>query len=420
MLWSRNPLHATFRAAGVARRGGQWCANAGPHREARVSLTAHDGCMDTPRRVSAEDPRTGHRRHEPEKRATAAPATGPPHDLGSLQHVVGNQAVLGLLGQPSPAVQRSPRSWAADATVATIGTYDGSRAYWMPVRDLVAHYAGLRGDDLQQRDATLVALAQAVAAWRANQARNWWLSDLDTLKATALGTLDRLIRDEHDDIRAAQQPPQLPRTSAPTGIRGRAGSATTSFEAALENTPPWTELGLIQAVMPTDVDELRDQTKCRVRAAGGVLSTHDGRFRIDTGGTTERYVLCMEGVTPVLYASQALTDADSLRAGHQAMSEYPLLSSHAQISGTVVGAGDFSATGGRITAITNQSGTWRPDGKHLAAVLKLLVRSGIVDEDAFVTQSVPVKLFVSKPDGYDVDGGELVSILGRALSGKLT
>jgi len=303
--------------------------------------------------------------------------------------------------------------------VATIGTYDGSRAYWMPVRDLVAQYAGLRGDDLRQRRATLGALAGAVTAWRANQAKNWWLSDLDKQKASALDALDRLIRDENDDVRAALQPPQVPRATAPTGIRRRGGSVTAGLEAALDQTPPWSGLGLVPAVLPNDVPELRDQRKCRVVTANGTLLTHDGRYMIDTGGTTARYVLCMEGAAPVLYASQTTTDEDSLHAGRLAMHEYPILGSHAQISGTVVGAGDFSATGGRITSITNQSGTWRPNSGHLAAVLKFLVRAGIVDENDFVTGTVKVKLFISRPDGYDVDGGELVAIAGRALSGRL-
>jgi hypothetical protein len=99
--------------------------------------------------------------------------------------------------------------------------------------------------------------------------------------------------------------------------------------------------------------------------------------------------------------------------------EYPTLSSHAQIEGNVIAAGDMIVSKGHVKTISNQSGTWQPGGRNLAMTLKLLVRMRIVNEDAFVTGKVTVKQYMHRPDGYDVDAGVLVTIMGQALSGKL-
>jgi hypothetical protein len=99
--------------------------------------------------------------------------------------------------------------------------------------------------------------------------------------------------------------------------------------------------------------------------------------------------------------------------------KYPILQSHGQIGGQVIGAGDMKVSGGRITEITNQSGTWSPQGKHLAMTLKWLVRTGILDENAIVGGKVTVSQWTSRPDGYDVDKGKLYELLPGGLAGKL-
>lgn len=378
-------------------------------------------------------------------RGTRAAAGAPPrhaeadaHFLARMQHQVGNAAVARLLSEANPragttTVQRSPASWAGTTAVADIGTYKGSAAFWQPVKALVARYGQLPAHDAAGRGAVLDAIEGAIARWQANQAKGRWQSSLDEKKAKALATLAGLIVQERDELRqaapqlpqAAPQaaPPRAPAFPIPTaavGIGTGGGKAGTgSFIEAMEHTPPLAELGLVRTVQQAKVGAV-NQAHCRVTVAGGgTLMTHDGAYRLDTGGADMRYLILLEVGQAVFYASQSLSDDDDAQLGYLQAQAYPILGSHAQIDGTVIAAGDWVVSNGRLTRISNQSGTWQPNGPNLAVTLKLLVRSGIVSENAIVTGDVTVQQFISKPDGFNVDAGKLRTILTRALSGQL-
>lgn len=360
---------------------------------------------------------------------TAARSQHTTHFLAQMQQQAGNATVSRLVSDlhsraPAAAVQRSPETWAGSAAVADIGTYDGSAEFWQPVRALVANYGQLPARGTAERAEVLDALEGAITRWQANQAKGRWQSRLDKKKAQALASLAALIAQERTELREAAQagPPRAPTVPVPTaavGIGAGAGkSGTGSFIEAIANTPSLNELGLVRTVQQAEVGAV-NKAHCLVTVAGGRLMTHDGHYRLDTGGVDMRYLILLEAGQAVFYASQTLSDDDEDGLGHVEARAYPILGSHGQIDGTVIAAGDWVVSNGRLTRISNQSGTWQPNGPNLAITLKLLVRMHIVSENAIVTGNVTVEQFISRPDGYNVDAGKLRTILTEALSGHL-
>lgn len=305
-----------------------------------------------------------------------------------------------------------------------INSYTGSAKFWQPVKDEMNAYARLRADQVNERMATLTRLDAAMRAWRANQAENWWLSDLDKLKAAALVVLGDMMGRESSDLEdLAAAPVFTPTTSMAIGVGTAVGKPSAgpsgSLTDGLATTPDNADIGLPRNVQPKNPGG--DQRRYRVVVRpDGTLLTHDGRFPIDTHGERLRYVMVAEADGVVLYASQSVSveDENTLES-HESMVAYPELESHAQIDGHVIGAGDFVVSQGRIQWISNKSGTWQPRGANLAATLKLLVRMKVLDEKMIVKNMVTVAQFVHRPDGYDVDDGDLVVLYGRIMEGKL-
>jgi len=142
----------------------------------------------------------------------AAHPTSPLSTVVSLQRAVGNSVLAPLLATPAqpgwtagtPWVQRTPATWAASPTVATVAGYAGSATYWQPLQAYVAQYGGLPAADLATQRLTLDHLAAAIAAWRAHQARGLWTSTLDAQKEAALVAVETLMRAEVGRLEAAQ------------------------------------------------------------------------------------------------------------------------------------------------------------------------------------------------------------------------
>jgi hypothetical protein len=120
----------------------------------------------------------------------------------------------------------------------------------------------------------------------------------------------------------------------------------------------------------------------------------------------------------VLYVSQFFREAD-LDDIDEGGLDYPVLSSHAQIEGDVIGAGDMIVAAGRITSISNKSGTFQPRGAHLAATLKFMVRIRLLSETEIVQGAVTVRQWISQQKGPDVDNGQIMTLLGAAMEGRL-
>ena len=146
-------------------------------------------------------PRRGAARHVTARDEQAAP--GHP-ELAALQATVGNEAVTAMLTATDRGgsgfrhwVQRTPATWAASPTVATVAGYTGSATYWQPVQALVAQYGALALADGVGRTRTLHRLETAIASWRANQATSWWTSALDARKEVAVRAVEQLMATEH-------------------------------------------------------------------------------------------------------------------------------------------------------------------------------------------------------------------------------
>jgi hypothetical protein len=135
---------------------------------------------ERPRRASA------HEKEQVAQRALRA------ERVLQLQRSVGNRAVARWL-------QRSPTTWAGEPTVQSIGGYLGLDA-WRSLCALVEQYGALQSHELRERERTLTALTKAIAAWRADQATNWWHSWRDKAKYALVNRLVGLIQAEQDDI----------------------------------------------------------------------------------------------------------------------------------------------------------------------------------------------------------------------------
>jgi hypothetical protein len=119
----------------------------------------------------------------------------------ALQRAAGNQAVARWFAKhPRTLIQRSPASWTTEAAMQSVATYDGSTQFWQPLRRLVTTYGQLHEDELGKREKTLDALTKAIAAWRGNQAKNWWDSATDKAKAAIVGEIETLVAAEHADL----------------------------------------------------------------------------------------------------------------------------------------------------------------------------------------------------------------------------
>ncbi|GIG23625.1 hypothetical protein Cch01nite_43490 [Cellulomonas chitinilytica] len=174
--------------------------------------------VETDRQDAAARP--GHARARPPAAAGVLGA----QRLLLLQGTAGNRAVGSLL-TAGVSVQRDPATWQADtAALVLLPSGNARTSFWPPVVAAVQAYGGLRADDHAGRAATLAQLETAIAAWRANQKKNWTSNDLDKRKAAAVGTLDRLIRAERDELARPAAPAAAPQPvpsnrAAPAPVR---------------------------------------------------------------------------------------------------------------------------------------------------------------------------------------------------------
>jgi hypothetical protein len=174
--------------------------------------------------------------------------------------------------------------------------------------------------------------------------------------------------------------------------------------------------------------KLVDQAKLKVTIIGERIYTHDGRHRLDSEGAEIRYVLCRVGVDGLeLYASQMFkteiradtTDTDDESEASETAAPvdrfrtYPSMESHAQITGNVIGAGDFVVSDGKITQISNKSGTWHPHGDHLVTALRALSGWKVLDVELIRAGKIKVKQFLPDNDPNNPDAGELVTLHPR-------
>ena len=164
---------------------------------------------------------------------------------------------------------------------------------------------------------------------------------------------------------------------------------------------------LVGNVKVTQVTPL-DREKLKVTIDRGRLYTHDGKYRLDTEGGDVRYVLCRTGDDVELYVSQVFKYVPGADASQ--ILTYPSMTSHAQVHGTVVGAGDIVISDGRITRLSNQSGTWHPRGSHLVTAMRALVRWGVLDAALVKRGGIEIRQFLPGTDDIDVDAGELVTL----------
>jgi hypothetical protein len=321
--------------------------------------------------------------------------------------------------------------WSANADVLTVAATGGSARFWQPLKALVVAYGVLGEDQRQQRRATLTALTRAIADWRANQAKNLYDTKTDKTKATLVTRIETLVQAEVAELDRAAAPVQQPRPTPQARLRqppptqamtigggARRGpeavgesAGTNSFQEAIR-VPGLGDLteALQPNVMFTEVTPV-DQTKLRVKINGGQMYTHDGRHVLDTRGALVRYVLVAAGNSVELYASQVV----AANLGGRGILDYPTMTSHAQVTGTVVGAGDFVITRGVITKLSNQSGTWHPHGNNLVTALRAFTQWGILDEAAVKLGDIQVSQWIPKLDQVDVDKGKLVPLDAAAL-----
>jgi hypothetical protein len=217
-------------------------------------------------------------------------------------------------------------------------------------------------------------------------------------------------------------PPRRPQTPA-IGIGGNKrqvaddlSMGSSSFQQELESPDDLTPL--LGNVRPTEV-KLVDQTKLKVTISGDRLYTHDGKHLLDSDEADIRYVLCQVGGGGLqLYASQMFRreiKADTSDTPVDLIGTYPFMESHAQVTGTVIGAGDFIVKDGLITQISNKSGTWHPRGSHLAGALRAMTDWNVLDASLVKTGGIPVKQFLPGSDPNNPDEGKLVTLHPRHL-----
>ena len=354
------------------------------------------------------------------------PATSAAERILGLQRSAGNQAVARWLAPDARTLQRSPVTWSTDADVQKAAATGGSSKFWQPLKALVAAYGVLGEDQRQQRRATLTALTKAIADWRGHQAKNLYDTAKDKEKAALVARIESLAQAEVGELDRPAAPAPQPRTATqarPTQPRptqamaigggGRRGAeavdesgGTSSFQEAIR-VPGLGDLSdALQAnVMFNEVTQV-DQSKLRVQINGAQMRTHDGLHVLDSQGALVRYVLVGSGNSVVLYASQVTL----ANLGARAIFDYPTMTSHAQVTGAVVGAGDFVITQGVITKLSNQSGTWHPHGNNLVTALRAFKQWGVLNDRAVKAGGIAVNQWIPARDQTNVDAGRLVPL----------
>jgi hypothetical protein len=237
----------------------------------------------------------------------------------------------------------------------------------------------------------------------------------------------------HSTPKPTATPTRRPQTAA-IGIGGGKrqvaedrSMGSRSFQEELAAQSPDDLIPLLGNVRFTDVKPV-DQTKLKVTISGDRLYTHDRMHLLDSDEAEIRYVLCQVGGGGLqLYASQMFrreikADTGDTNDGPgtsdtpvDLIGTYPFMESHAQVTGTVIGAGDFVVSDGHITEISNKSGTWHPRGSHLAAALHAMTAWRVLDTGLVKTGAIPVKQFLPGSDAENVDEGELVTLNPRHL-----
>jgi hypothetical protein len=194
-----------------------------------------------------------------------------------------------------------------------------------------------------------------------------------------------------------------------------------SFQEGLASTPDLTTLGLNSYVTGyggADVKPTTTPEKFKVMfSPDGRILTFDGAYPIDSNGAKCRYVIVLEADGPYLYADQCVSE--SLILTHEQVFNYPSLSSHGEIDGNVIGAGDMIVNQGYVIYLDSQSGSFQPGGANFAATLKLFVRTGLISENQIVTGDVDVAQYIASEGYLNIDDGILVDLIGQAMEGKL-
>ncbi|MFK0223790.1 hypothetical protein ACIQWN_37105 [Streptomyces vinaceus] len=338
------------------------------------------------------------------------------------------EALLERLFRPREDLAHSPK-------VQQAHTLRGSKEFWEPVLNSLREYKSLKKNRLQERTAGLTGLEKALRAWQANQAKNWFYSELDRQKASYALEIGRLIEADRADV--AHRSVILSDARAKTSAGGKSATAsarairpggrpsgmadgglgtggTGSFEHTLMHPDETGELSLIATHHEAPIVDI---ARYRIVVEEGRLRTArtargDESYLIDSEGEWMRYVLLDDGF---LYGDQEISTEDSNRAGaEKGFTLYRKLRSHGSIIGAVTCAGDMVVASGKIVQISNQSGTYQPNGANFAAMALWATRNGVLDEQASYQQ------FIAAPDGgYDVDAGQLKQLRSRAVDAAL-
>ena len=371
-----------------------------------------------------------------------------------LQRSAGNQAVARLLQPRRLSRQKTPGRY--QLTKEARLRDDAPPAY--PVRHTVPKGAHVQVQDKGTRTSNFKAGRKTNEhSWTAWQAQTGatlgWIEDSKlkaapapqqppahapppplSIPATPGSTvIPRPPVPAHSTPKPTAPPTRRPQTAA-IGIGGGKrqvaddkSMGSRSFQAELTAQSPGDLNPLLGNVKVTDV-KLVDQTKLKVTIRGDRLYTHDGKHLLDSDEEDIRYVLCEVGGGGLqLYASQTFrheikadtSDTDDGPGTSEIpvdlFSTYPFMESHAQVTGSVIGAGDFVVSNGQITEITNKSGTWHPRGSHLAAALHAMTAWRVLDTGLVKTGAIPVKQFLPGSDAVNVDEGDLVTLNPRYL-----
>jgi hypothetical protein len=370
----------------------------------------------------------------------------PAERLLQLQRSAGNQAVARLL-QPRRRLSRQKTPGRYQLTKEARLRDDAPPAY--PVRHTIPKGAHVQVQDKGTRTSNFKAGRKtnehSWTAWQAQTgATSGWIED-SKLKATpepqqpsahasppplsipatpASTVIPRPSVPAHSTPKPTVPPTRRPQTAA-IGIGGGKRQAaddksmgSRSFQEELTAQSPGDLNPLLGNVRVTDVKPV-DQTKLKVTISGDRLYTHDGKHLLDSDEADIRYVLCQIGNGGLqLYASQMFRHkikADTSDTPVDMIGTYPFMESHAQVTGTVIGAGDFVVSNGQITEISNKSGTWHPRGSHLAAALRAMTAWRVLDTGLVKTGAIPVKQFLPGSDAENVDEGDLVTLNPRHL-----
>jgi hypothetical protein len=354
-------------------------------------------------------------------------------DLLLLQRTAGNRAVAQIL-------QRQKAAGRYQLTKEARLRGDAPPTY--PVLHTIAKGSYVQVQDKGARTSNFKAGRKTNEhSWTTWQATSGWIED-SKLKAAPQAQPQPQPQPQQPAATVASRP-TAPMSSAPKPIAAPPKRTQPAAIGAGGNTRRPTEVlstpsgsfvdelnsprdlnPLLGNVRATEVKPV-DQDKLKVTISGGRLYTHDREYPLDSGGAEIRYVLCQVGNGGLqLYASQLFDypvkadtddDDDESDVGATAgpvdlIRNYPTMQSHAQVTGTVIGAGDFVVTDGRITQVSNQSGTWHPHGNHLAAALRAMTAWNVLDAGLVKTGKIRVKQFLPDTESDNPDAGETVTL----------